>query len=171
MVKLDIGCGGNPKGDVNLDLFYDESPHTVKKIEAKHIPNFVLGSARYLPFRGRCFDESVVSHLLEHVPVPTEVLGEIGRVTKDRVLIAVPNNPLITEHREHLYSWSKTSLGNLLRKFFSEVDIRLYTDRADIEASRLFRLIRRFPPFRYPIQRFLSRKLGLVLIADCRGPI
>ena len=46
---LDLGCGGSPRGQVNLDLFYgDKTPHTVQIIDPKEIKNFTIVSVIYI---------------------------------------------------------------------------------------------------------------------------
>lgn len=52
----------------------------------------VQADAANVPFRDSCFDAVICSELLEHVPAPLAVLGEVHRVLKvgGRVLISVP---------------------------------------------------------------------------------
>lgn len=57
---LDVGCGGSPKGDVNLDQFYDDSPHTTKKIEPKQTLHFIIADAHRIPVRDKAFSYAIM---------------------------------------------------------------------------------------------------------------
>lgn len=83
-MRLDVGCGNAPTGDVNVDLPGSERHREGVKIIAKKIPNFVYASAYFLPFRDNCFDEVVSFHLLEHLETPILVLKENGARFKGR---------------------------------------------------------------------------------------
>lgn len=124
---LDLGCGGSPRGNFNLDLFHGDSPHTVQKIDAKKINNFTLGDASILPYRDNMFVIVSAYHLIEHLLVPTDCIKEMVRVSSKYVVVVVPNHPIMNEHHEHMYSWSKSSLECLLSSYGKLVysDIRL----------------------------------------------
>jgi hypothetical protein len=136
---LDVGCGPCPKGDVNVDLFYGvASPHigyTTHKIEG--IPNFVKASAEALPFRDESFTLVHASHLMEHLKTPYQFLREAERVSYDCVYIQVPAlleyKGAASEYPEHIYTWCKSSLENLLKKFFTSVEIHLGTYQGRLE--------------------------------------
>ncbi len=114
---LDLGCGGSPRGDVNLDLFQGTSPHTVQIIDPKLINNFTSGSAEYLPYKDNSFWVVSGYHLIEHLLEPTKCLVDMTRVAKKYLIIGVPNHPLMREHHNHYYSWSKQSLETLLGEY------------------------------------------------------
>lgn len=57
-------------------------------------PYFVQGDAEHLPFRDGCFDTVTLAEILEHLPNPVNALREAKRVSRDRVLITVPNEYL-----------------------------------------------------------------------------
>lgn len=115
-MKLDIGCGNAPTGDVNVDLPGSERHRDGVKIFAKKISNFVYASVYFLPFRDDCFDEVVSFHLLEHLDTPISALKEMIRVSKNIVSVVVPAFGYPGECGEHLYTWSEGSLYNLLHK-------------------------------------------------------
>ena len=77
-MKLDVGCGDKPRGDVNCDLFTGASRHFTDEehglIDPKQIPNFVNCDSHYLPFRSNSFDVVIGNHLLEHCKHPYDVL-------------------------------------------------------------------------------------------------
>jgi len=166
-IRLDVGCGSQPRGDVNLDLFFGLSPHHRNPIHPKEIPNFVLGDAQHLPFKGGAFTAVVADNVLEHLERPYEALGEFIRVARTAYIV-VPNNPVLEEHPEHLYTWTSTSLRNLLSRFYEKVEVRPRSRGRDVGRSRVFRLCRRLPVLKRPLLRFLSRAMAVELHAVCR---
>lgn len=103
-MNLDVGCGWNPKGDVNVDLFLHKSipqrdgeqkiyldfKRTKEKVQ--QIPNFVCCEVHHLPFQKRTFEIVVCEHLLEHKGVNFfEACEEMLRVSKNKLVITVPS--------------------------------------------------------------------------------
>jgi hypothetical protein len=97
---LDVGCGTNPMGDVNVDLYVGVSEHRdPKPLVPKEIPNFVLCDACHLPFRDNSFKKVFSKDTLEHVgkkpqrtnPAPYMALREMIRVAYDTIEIYVPH--------------------------------------------------------------------------------
>jgi SAM-dependent methyltransferase len=88
-VKLDVGCGHAPKGDVNVDLLVPESDLRWNQ-NVSGIPNFVKASAEYLPFKNGSFEEVYCAHLLEHFDDPNLAIQELFRVSNFVILITVP---------------------------------------------------------------------------------
>jgi ubiquinone/menaquinone biosynthesis C-methylase UbiE len=86
---LDVGCGSNPRGDVNVDAMFIHDEWK-GQVDCRLIPNFVKADAAHLPFREKCFQEVFSSHLLEHVKDEKAVLDEMRRVSEDVVRIVVP---------------------------------------------------------------------------------
>jgi ubiquinone/menaquinone biosynthesis C-methylase UbiE len=91
---LDVGCGCQGVGDVNLDVFKEGfniqigkgeivNPHTIK--------NFVLASACFLPFKTKSFDVAFSSHVIEHVEFPFLMVSEMCRVASKQVIIRCPH--------------------------------------------------------------------------------
>ena len=115
-MRLDVGCGNTPRGDVNVDFLGSERHRSGVKLAAESIPNFVCASAYALPFNDNFFDEVVSFHLLEHLETPIVALKEMVRVSKDLVTIVVPAFAYRGECGEHLYTWGEGSLFNILRK-------------------------------------------------------
>lgn len=71
-MRLDVGCGNRPTGDVNVDLYPEKNPYrkteNIQPItETKKIPNFIRSDAFHLPFKDGCFGEVVSNSVLEHV--------------------------------------------------------------------------------------------------------
>ena len=82
---------------------------------------FRTGSAESLPFGDGEFDLAAATEVLEHVPDPDLVLGEMARVCKRHLLVSVPREPLwralnlargaylrdLCDTPGHLNHWSK----------------------------------------------------------------
>lgn len=77
---LEVGSGGNPyaRANVLLDAYPDTRerhwvPLTVDR-------PFVFGFLERLPFKDKCFDFVIASHVLEHSAAPERALAEMQRV-------------------------------------------------------------------------------------------
>jgi ubiquinone/menaquinone biosynthesis C-methylase UbiE len=93
-MKLEIGCGASPRGDMNCDLLTADTLRRldVEKRKPKELPNFMRCGANHLPFRSKVFDECCAHHVLEHKPVkPKQTVNEMLRVTNGIVKIVVPH--------------------------------------------------------------------------------
>lgn len=88
------------------------------------------------------FDLVSCLHTLEHVLNPYACLLELKKVTRKYVLLAVPNARYIAwdERETHLYSWSSTTLKNLIEAAGLMVT-KLQQDR-----TNMFSNILRFTP-------------------------
>jgi ubiquinone/menaquinone biosynthesis C-methylase UbiE len=77
MESLNVGCGGDPWGEVRLDINRDVKPT-------------VLADAHFLPFVNGSFDLVLSSHCLEHLNQPLQALNEIMRVTCRKIVLRFP---------------------------------------------------------------------------------
>lgn len=105
MFVLDVGCGRDPRGDVNIDIYRpaEMNPHT-EKPPIRYVPNFILADAHYLPFRAKVFDRVLCYEVLEHLRNPWKALKEMVRVCREEVEITTPHRckPKINPtHRQH----------------------------------------------------------------------
>jgi SAM-dependent methyltransferase len=99
---LDVGCGHQPKGDVNVDLHPEPTAHRAAdqrvcndvKLDLRNTPNFVKAEASRLPFRDSSFNSVCSNHVLEHVLLPDLVLAEMLRVSDRWVEVHVPHPDL-----------------------------------------------------------------------------
>jgi len=90
---LDLGCGNVPLFGVYRDLVDDvvcvDWPATLHR--RQHVDAFA-DLAKPLPFRDSCFDTILLSDVLEHIPNPEPLIGEIARTLRPGgcVLFGVP---------------------------------------------------------------------------------
>jgi ubiquinone/menaquinone biosynthesis C-methylase UbiE len=114
---LDVGCGENAKGNVNIDQYVP-----------KKIPmNFILCSAEKLPFQAS-FDCVRSSYVIEHLLDPVNFINECTKIAKKRVVIITDNSDWVGEfyfrlvgsgrifHPEHCYKWSVEYMRTLLSR-------------------------------------------------------
>jgi len=88
-VVLDVGCGEKPYYEylhkiarVEYYIGLDLPPNTFNKSKDSKIKADVFGDALNLPFRSNSFDTVISTQVLEHIPEPKRMLGEIYRVLK-----------------------------------------------------------------------------------------
>ena len=95
MQTLDIGCGEEPRGTVNCDLFLKDTelhrrPGKTQSngiLDKRFIPNFVICDAQFLPFQSDCFDSVFSAQVIEHVNNPSLMFREMVRVSKRLVTV------------------------------------------------------------------------------------
>ena len=164
---LDVGCGSNPRGTINLDLYQGTSRHHRFDYDPKDIENFLNGDGARLPYRDKSVDIIISSHCLEHIPTPLEAVKDWERVARRRVIINIPNNPTLEEFPAHIYSWSLISFKAFLEQVFPDVRVWPNSPIHDLNANRLLNRLLRINLIKKPIQRLLSRFLGLQITAEC----
>jgi SAM-dependent methyltransferase len=86
---LDVGCGVNPRGDVNVD-FARGGDYGQYRTRAD-----LIASAESLPFRDESFDRVHFHGLLHHLRNPELGWREILRVARDIVVSWVSNLTII----------------------------------------------------------------------------
>lgn len=121
-------------------------------VPAEPVPNFVVGDAHHLPFRGEAFKAIYMMHVLEHLERPGLALAEAARVLKPggRLLIEVPG-PLSSVFRlDPSHRWRLTP-GRLRRLLASFRETRIWGEGL---SSRLV-------PF-WPLRLLLGRLLPRV---------
>ena len=131
LVKLDVGCGSNPSGDVNIDFFScGWNIQEGKFMNPRLASNFVVADAAFLPFRDECFDVAFSSHAIEHVKDPFRMLSELLRVSKKEVVVRCPHRRGSGAKRPHhvnyldedWFRWSLTKLGYSAKFFITILD-------------------------------------------------
>lgn len=125
MLSLDVGCGSNPKGDVNCDLYVGKTFHSFQFINPRTIPNFVRCDVNALPFKENSFGECFCFAVLEHKGVkPIKVIKEMVRVTNGTIYIRVPHRFHDRLHRTkchiegygHVRTFNVKTVQELLRR-------------------------------------------------------
>jgi len=87
---LDVGCGHQPKGDVNIDLFLGPTAHRSADqricddvaLDIRSISNLVRADGCHLPFKNGAFKKACCAHLIEHIQEPEQLLAEMSRVAE-----------------------------------------------------------------------------------------
>lgn len=129
---LDIGCGDgritNEIDEKHKVFAMDMSNEAIRYVKA----NRILAAITQIPFGDYCFDLSLSSEVLEHLPkdILHEAINEIQRVTEKYILISVPfmenlyaNSTRCNECDNvfhvnlHFQSFSKKRLAHLFPSF------------------------------------------------------
>lgn len=161
---LDVGCGSRNMGNVNLDLNLGRSDHHKTEYDVKSIENFVNASAASLPFKNNVFTQVYSSHTLEHLLSPIDALNEWKRVSKYVVVVIVPNNPVYSEHKKHLYSWSETSLRNIMTLVFDDAVVFSRSRDFQLRTNPLMKRILNLAVLKRPLNRLVSKLMGIELV-------
>jgi ubiquinone/menaquinone biosynthesis C-methylase UbiE len=114
-VVLDIGCGENPRGTINIDV-------------AKTRFCNIVSSAEYLPIKTDSVDEVICTEVLEHLNRPKKGLLEIRRVLKSGGVARI--------------SFPKPQFGNAIAYHFLDFVFNLPTFIFPKDFSFLVRAIR-----------------------------
>lgn len=84
---LDVACGANPHGDVNLDV----GPRTLASDSAARTRANVYGSVYALPFKSGVFEVVHFVGLLHHLEEPERAWAEMVRVARDLIIGEEPS--------------------------------------------------------------------------------
>lgn len=100
MMILDVACGANPHGDVNLDI----GPDVLASDSGPRTRADVYGSVYSLPFKDNSFAVVHFVGLLHHLTEPERAWKEIVRVASDAVIGEEPSvvNPGAHMDRYHV---------------------------------------------------------------------
>ncbi len=159
---LCVGCGANPEGTVNVDLYPNDRGQCVDNWNPKEVANFVLASADYLPFKDGVFKSVIARHVLEHLPVPIKAIEEWRRVCYGKIIIYIPSQYVEDLTPSHLYGWNIHSLRNLLRQVFGDASVNVqYT-------SRLYRTVNKKAVMLNLLSRMLGFYTEIVAVCDCK---
>jgi len=117
-MKLDIGCGKRPKGDVNTDLFIEETFHRAYKGNiTKRVKNLICCDAQHLPFKNNTFETVIADHVIEHVENPFLMLKEMVRVTSHKIEILTPHRFFAKDNPSHKHGFTRTWFIRALNDF------------------------------------------------------
>ena len=118
---LDVGSG--PDDGKHIYFNHEDAVHVDVLKNSFHLE--VQCDAQFLPFRDDCFDYANLSHILEHVDSPFQVIREISRVSRVAI-VKVPNASyyrLYACSPDHIYGWTTFNLENLLKRHFDAVKV------------------------------------------------
>ena len=179
---LDVGCGENPKGDVNVDIFNPKlgtaqirDQQRIYFVDANKIPNFIRCDAQYLPFKDGSFKRVRSFHTIEHVENPLLMLRELIRVSNGKVEIRCPHKRSYWAKMPfhfHVFDekWFINSLESL-NPFYSinySVSISSYDESPCKLVDMTARDLRYSTSWIYGHLRWLYYKLGIAsCIARC----
>lgn len=148
MLKLDIGSGKRSRGDIGIDVeFNDSSPmYNPSALDCYPCgqphpsPRLIKADANYpLPFGDGIFDKVTIVHTLEHLFKPYECLCEIKRVLKNdgELTIIVPDssaNRADWNDASHCFSFTPPSLTTLVSMVFTNRKVENIMNGQDILA-------------------------------------
>jgi SAM-dependent methyltransferase len=143
---LDFGCGigiaVRTLRDNNIEAFGIELDRdAISEGIDKDIADFItLYDGNFpTPFEDKSFDNLLCVEVLEHIPDYENALHEFSRITRDKVVITVPDMSSIpTLHKHGVVPWhllesthvnffTQQSLGVLLSKYFNDIEfIRIH---------------------------------------------
>ena len=152
-IVLDVGCGDDAKGDVNVDIYI---PNPLP-------PNFLLASAELLPFKDNAFDIVRSAYVIEHNLFPAQMIKEHFRVCCKKVKIYTDNSDWLGVfvyrilntgsifHDEHYYKWSKEYFSNLLNRLGLTGSVKLFNSSPSffVKFLSIFGFLPRIGPLFY----------------------
>lgn len=143
---LDLGCGAGAYGPPLLAaghqwLGAETNPLCWTILERRGLPFQRLDlTNRTLPFRDGQFEATVAIEVLEHVVELDELVAELARVTRDRLLVSVPNLEVIPYYAPlgvvpwhllestHVNFFTRRNLRNALARHFAHVEVFSYAE-------------------------------------------
>lgn len=145
---LDVGCGANPMGDVNIDLFVGHTEHRAEPLIPKETPNFIICDACHLPFKDDSFPVVFSKDTLEHVgrkpqrtnPAPYNALKEMLRVASRNLELYVPHRLSMANAEKRFWRREHNAFFNL--RWFEMVIPRIEKELS-IKLSKMVELRRK----------------------------
>ena len=126
---LDVGCGigdfirchGNAVG-------LDVNPHTVRYCREQGLESHLIENEHY-PFEDGVFDSVVLDNVLEHLPEPYSVLGEIRRVLRPagHLVVGVPGRKGYAADPDHKKFYDAEILFDTLKEASFQIEHHFYT--------------------------------------------
>ncbi len=78
-MNLNLGCGNDKRGSIRIDINPDKEGVNL------------VADAHYLPIRKKVVNVTLCKSVLEHVESPIKAMLEMKRVTRNEIIIVVPN--------------------------------------------------------------------------------
>jgi len=118
MVSVNLGCGNDMRGEIRIDINPDR-----KGIN-------LISDAHYLPIRDKVINYVFCKSVLEHLKNPFKGLSEMKRISKNRIIVIVPNvhhwirmgrgliNPYHSINRKtrHFQAWDGIAFKHLVNQ-------------------------------------------------------
>lgn len=127
---LDVGCGDNPKGDINLDIkLYSDEIVRGKVVRTRAD---IIGDVNNLPFRDNSFDKVICHHLIEHLDKYIHAILGLIKVSRREVEIRVPHrysrNAKAPYHKNYFSRSHVERVMKLLREkgIIKGYDVKIY---------------------------------------------
>lgn len=116
---VELGCGLSPflsKAPFQVKVGVDYSPKTIYDAQ-KLYPDveYIIGDCTNMPFPDKEFQVSVAGELIEHLEKPQELIDEMVRITKERIIISTPH--LEFDDPEHLHEFDEQDLIKMLSPY------------------------------------------------------
>lgn len=170
---LDVGCGIGIYLEVlgERGIGVDISHPDLKVAKEKGLKVIRIDANRKLPFKDHSFDTVLLSHVLEHVYSPIELLRESYRVLSDGgiTIVGLPvenslsnlsgRDSYYSRHEGHLYSFSLENIKILLKKVGFVVENKTIVEpwpAGRLEKIGLLNITKR-------LMQFLPSSLGIFL--------
>ncbi len=150
---LEAGCGEGfilerlykaNIGQKRVGIDYSDSALALAKQERPHL-DIRKGDILNIPYRDDTFDLVVCCEVLEHLGSPERALSELHRVTKQYVLLSVPNEPW--------FMFANFFRGKNLTRMGNDIDHKNHWSGDGIErfVSDKFTIFTRKQPFPWTI--------------------
>lgn len=145
---LDVGCGegivanfltNKPSLKPNQIVGIDIEPNRLRIARGINPKvQFFQGSIYNLPFQNNSFDLVLALEVLEHLEFPEKAIGELNRISKNWVIISVPNDWMFRlgnmlrlrylsfwgNNPHHIQHWRKRTFENLITKYMHVIKIK-----------------------------------------------
>ena len=142
---LEVGCGEgyiikHLREKFNVNIIGMDISNDILEIARSMNPNlkFFLGDIYKLGFKDDSFDMVLILEVLEHLKYPNRALEEIKRVSKEYVIVSVPNEPIFRAMNilrlkylqnwgntpGHVNNWNKKDFITLLEKHFEILELK-----------------------------------------------
>jgi len=144
-MKIDLGCGSHPRGDVGVDsgigaactATTGDDPF-LEPLGFSFNPNARLVKdtiEHYLEVSPPTeSDDVIIAHTLEHLHDPYAVLEKLREA--HLVVIVIPNpltNSADCTDKGHLFSWTPCALHNLLSEIFPDKEVEVKTIASNLD--------------------------------------
>jgi len=142
---MDAGCGEgvvcnhvNRSRKISRFLGTDLSTEALKAARSWNPKtDFIHASVYSFPLKDKSVDSSLCLEVIEHLENPEKALDELERVTRNSLIISVPNGILfrlaniaslknltrLGEDPDHIQSYTKDSFQSLLRQKFPKSEV------------------------------------------------